>query len=168
MTSSDELLDRIRSILSGTGVSRPANCGCAHCLEVQARGLDCPTCGFHGTPQTMSCDCARNAQRHIEFAEATLAAYPGGAWPPDWKARRSDIARVIMELRRLGSVGVCAGGGKGMPEVEAVLFGFEGSCCHGAPYCPICGDTGDGETSDCAQILAVLRDLNSVVRSSSH
>lgn len=115
----------------------------------------------------MSCECVRNAEQHIEFAEATLAAYPGAAWPPDWKARRSDVARVILELRRVGRIGICAGGGKGMQKVQAVLFGFEGNCCHGAHYCPICGDTGDGEISDNARVLAVLRDLNSVVRSTS-
>ena len=168
MTPEIEILDRVRSILAGAGVSRTRNCSCAHCREVQARRLDCPTCGFRGVPLTMPCNCARNAEQHIEFAEATLAAYTGGAWPADWKSRRSDLARVILELRRLGPIGVCAGNGKGMPEVEAVLFGFEGNCAHGAPYCPICGDTGDGEIGDTAAILAVLRDVNTAIRSLSH
>ena len=167
MVAADEILGKVRSILGGAAMDSPPGCACTHCLAVQARGLACPTCGFQGTPLTMGCGCARSAQQQIEFAQATLATYPGAAWPPDWKATRADVARVILELRRIGDIGVCTGNGEGMPKVEAKLFGFEGNCCHTAPYCPICGDTGDGEISDSAPILAILREINSLIRSST-
>lgn len=164
-------LERARRILATPRATYYVEhvCSCPACEATKAERFDCIACGFSGAPLTVECTCQVGLIGHIAFNQASLA--DGAPWPPAWKVTPDEMERQTRVLRSLGDVGRCAGNGRGMPDVSSPARGmhsFEGNCSHATPVCPVCGDWGDGETTETSTVgfLALLRELNAALTAS--